>query len=157
MKKYLTLALLILASCATKPQLSPQQRRALQVRTFENTTYDNVFRAFKTIMQDDGYVVKNQDLEGGLIVAQIQKTDRGGAFFAALGGNKNYRTGESFEISANLEKINKSTVESRIIIQKVESFSMGGQQGDEILDPEMYKSFYNKVKVEVERRKAQGR
>lgn len=148
-----------MVGCATAPQLSPIQRRSLQMRTFDNSSYDNVFRAFKTVLQDDGYVITNQDLNGGLIVANIQKTDNSSAFWAALSGNhnQNYRTGEGFQLSVNLEKINKTTVESRLIIQKLEQYSMGGQQGHEILDPEMYKSFYDKVRVEVERRKASGR
>lgn len=146
-----------MVGCATAPQLSPMQRRSLQMRTFENASYDTVFRAFKTVLQDDGYVITNQDMNGGLIVATIQKTDSGSAFWAAMAGTQNYRTGEGFQLSINLEKLNKNTVESRLIIQKLEQYSMGGQQGHEILDPAMYRSFYDKVRVEVERRKASGR
>jgi len=148
---------LFMVSCATAPQLSSAQRRALQMRTFENSSYDNVFRAFKTVLQDEGYIIKNQDMNGGLIVATIQKTDQSGAFWAALGGSKNYRTGEGFELSVNLEKVNPTTTESRLTIQKLEQYSMGGQQGQEILDEQMYKAFYDKVRVEVERRKAHGK
>ncbi len=151
------LLILAMGACATVPELSPAQRRALQMRTFEHTSYENVFRAFKTVLQDSGYVIKNQDMNGGLIVAQIQKTDSSGAFFAAFGGNQNYRTGQAFEVSVNLEKVNATTIETRVIIQTVESYSMGGQQGHEILDDKMYKSIYDSVRTEVERRKAQGK
>lgn len=157
MKILIVTLTLFFAACASAPKLSMQQRRALQVRTFENTSYENVFRAFKSVLQDDGYIIRNQDMQGGLIVAQIQKTDKGSGFWAALGGNKNYRQGEVFEVSANLEKVNEKIIETRVIVQKIEQFSMGGQQGEEILDPEMYKALYNKISVEVERRKATGR
>src|SRR5205814_2233567 len=137
--------------------LSAVQRRALQMRTFEQTSYDNVFRAFKTVLQDEGYILRNQDIAGGLILATIEKTDKGAGFWAALSGNKNYRTGEGFEVSVNLEKINANAVETRMVVQKIDSFSMGGRTGEEILDPEIYKALYDRVRTEVERRKAQGR
>jgi hypothetical protein len=155
MKKIISLVLLLTA-CAVTPPMSPQQKRAIQMRTFEDTTYENVFRAFKTVLQDEGYVIKNQDLNGGLIVGTIQKSDGMARFNVIFNGDKNYRTGESYEVSVNLEKIGK-TVETRTTIQKVESYSQSGTQGDPILDPETYKNIYEKVSIEIKRRQAQGK
>ncbi len=156
MKKIIALLVLV-AACATQPQMSTGQVRAMQMRTFEDTTFDNVFRAFKTVLQDEGYQIKNQDLEGGLIVATIQKTDKMAGWNSFWGGNNsNHRTGEGFEVSVNMEKVGK-VVESRVSVQKVEQFSMGGQQGDVVLEPGIYKSLYEKVNTEVQRRKAQGK
>ena len=151
------LSVLLGAGCVTTPQLSPQQRRSLQVRNFEST-YNHVFRAFKTVLQDEGYIIKNQDMKGGLIVAHSSKsTGAGMAVLAALGGNKNYHTGTTYEVSVNLEAIRKQYVESRVLIQKVDSYSLGGSQGREIVNPALYKNIYSKVMVEVERRKAQNK
>ena len=149
--------LLVAIGCASAPQLSPQQRRAIQMRTFEKSSYDNVFRAFKTVLQDEGYLIKNQDMSGGLIVATIEKTDSSSSFWAALGGKQNYRTGEGFEVSVNLERVNETIVESRLTVQKLEQYSLGGRQGHEILDPQIYQALYKKIMVEVERRKAAGK
>jgi hypothetical protein len=157
---YSVIALFIgagLVGCASTPQLSPQQRRSLQMRTFENTSMENVFRAFKTVLQDEGYVIKNQDMNGGLIVAEIQKTDSSSGVWAVLAGAQNYRTGQLFEVSVNLEALNKSTIETRMVLQEKSQMSMGGQQGKEILEPTLYQAVYQKVKTEVERRKAQGK
>lgn len=151
------LALLVFVGCATTPELTPQQRRALQVKTFNDTTYDNVFRAFKTVLQDEGYIIKNQDMQGGLILATIQKTDKGAKFMAIMNGDSNYRTGEGYEVAINFEQINKSTVESRLVVQKLETYSQGGSQGNEILEPTLYQSLYQKVATEVSRRSASGR
>ncbi len=143
--------------CVTT-QISPQQRRAMQVKFFENSSYNNVFRAFKTILQDEGYIIKNQDMQGGLIVAHSAKaTSSGSAVLAILSGQQNYQTGTTYEVSVNLEEIRKNNVESRVIIQKVDSYNMGGSRGNEILDPNLYRNIYRKVMVEVERRKAQKR
>lgn len=150
-------SLLALVACASKVALSPAQRRAIQMRSFEGSSYENIFRAFKTVLQDEGYIIKNQDMSGGLIVATIQKTDSSSAFFATFGGSPNYRTGEGFEISINLEEIRPKMIETRMVIQKTEQYSLGGQQGHEILDEGLYKGFYDRVRVEVERRKAQGK
>lgn len=147
---------LLIVGCASQPTMSPQQRRQLQTRVFQHTSFDTVFRAFKTVLQDEGYIIKNQDMSGGLIVATIEKTDSSSGFWAAMAGNHNYRTGEGFELSVNLEKVG-SGVETRMTIQKLEQYSQGGSQGHEILDHDLYQSFYNKVRTEVERRKAEGK
>jgi hypothetical protein len=158
MSKYLLSLILVvfIAGCASEPVMSPQQRRQLQTRIFEHVSLKNVFRAFKTVLQDEGYIITNQDMAGGLIVATIEKTDRSSGFWEALAGNGNYRTGEGFQVSINLEQ-NDDSVESRMTLQKLEQYSHGGQKGKEILDPALYKSFYARVKTEVERRKAQGK
>lgn len=155
MKKIVALSFL-LAACAVTPAMSPQQVRAMQMRSFESTSYENVFRSLKTVLQDEGYVIKNQDMAGGLIVGSIQKTDSMSGFNMVFNAGKNYRTGESYEVSVNLEKIGK-TVETRMTIQKMDSYSMGGTQGNPILDPETYKNIYEKVSVEIKRRHAQGK
>jgi hypothetical protein len=158
MKKMLAaLSVLFIVGCATQPPMSPQQRRALQSRTFESTTMDNVFRAFKTVLQDEGYVIKNQDMNGGLIVAEIQKSDSNSAFWGALAGSGDYKTGQVYEVSVNLESVNKSTIETRLTLQEKSLMKSGGSQGNEILDAKVYQTLYQKIKTEVERRKAQGK
>ena len=154
--------------CQTTAPLTPQQRRALQVRIFSDVSYNTVFRAFKTVMQDEGYIIKNQDFSGGLIVAESQKpvSSSKGQFAMAvavgvlsgMSGNSstrnNYKTGQVFSWSVNLEEIQNKTVESRLILQKKDFYSQGGQRGREILDPEIYRNIFVKVLQEIERRKA---
>ncbi len=146
-------------ACVSSPSLSPQQRRALQVKGF-SASYNHVFRAFKTVLQDEGYIIKNQDMQGGLIVAEAsQRGSAAVAFLSALSssGPSIYRTGTTYSVSVNLEAIRKDYVESRVIIQKKDSYSMGGQTGNEILSPALYKNIYSKVQVEIARRKAQNK
>ena len=144
------------ACVSSGPKMSAMQRRSIQTKMFEQTTYDNVFRAFKTVLQDEGYVIKNQDLQGGLIVAANEKAvSSWGAVFA--GSNNNHKTGEGFEVSVNLEDLGKGNVETRLIIQKQESYSMGGKRGYQLDQPELYKNIYQKVVVEVNRRNMMGR
>ena len=151
------LLLAILSGCvASAPKFTPQQRRALQMRTFD-ATYDNVFRSVKTVFQDEGYIIRNQDFAGGMILAQKETATSGGAqFLAAFGGNKNYTTGKGFEVSLNLDKISDKNIETRMTLQSTSKTSLGGSSGREILKPEVYKSLYDKIIVEVQRRQARG-
>lgn len=157
-----------LSACQTVAPLSPDQRRALQVRVFSDTSYNTVFRAFKTVMQDEGYIIKNQDFEGGLIVSESQKPVKisgleiMGAIAQGLSQEpsyhqSDYRTGHTFSWSVNLEEIQKNVIEARLILQQKTLYSRGGETGREILQPETYQNIYAKVSREIHRRKAMKR
>lgn len=151
----------LLNACTVAPKMSPQQIRAMQMRTFESASYETVFRAFKTVLQDEGYIIKNQDMKGGLILANIQKSTSSGSWFwitLANPHNNRYQrpSGDLYEISINLEPINQTTTEVRTTIQQISQYD-GTKNGQIILDPQMYKTFYQKVMIEIERRKARGR
>ena len=146
--------------CAMSPPLTTAQKRSIQTRTYERTSYENVFRAFKTVLQDEGYVIKNQDIQGGLITGITQKSKSASAKVFSLEINTSDDSevrGEGKEISINLEKMSDSISEARVVIQNTTVYEKGGDTGEEILEPTVYRSFFNKVQVEIERRKAQGK
>lgn len=155
------LAGLAFSGCVVKPQMSPQQRRALQKRSYDYSM-KNVFNAFKTVLQDEGYIIRNQDYAGGMILAEKQRAanNGGAAFLSILAGGRSsgdYTTSEGYTVSVSLEGINKSTTETRMTLEKVSRSSRGGQSGGELLDPVIYKSLYQKIDVELKRRAAQGK
>ena len=163
--KFFLFSFLFLNACQTVAPLSPDQRRALQVRVFSNSSYNTVFRAFKTVMQDEGYIIKNQDFEGGLIVAEGQKPVKttGLEILSAISKglsddpyyrNQPHRTGHVFSWSVNLEKIRDKHIETRIILQEKTLYSQGGQTGREVLEPEIYQNIYAKALREIHRRRA---
>ena len=156
MMKTLLLVLSLVSCASTTPQWTPQQRRALQVRSFD-ASYDTVFRSVRNVLQDDGYIVTNQDYEGGLILArkEIDKSSSAAwqQFFAGPG---NYVSGVNFEISFALEKIAEKAVETRLTIVSGNKTTMGGNSGKEVVDPGVYRAIYNSVTVEVQRRVARG-
>ena len=149
--------LLFICGCAITPNLSAPQRRALQTRTFEKITYDGVFKAFKTVLQDEGYIIQNQDYKGGMILASVQK--KYPSFPTIYFKDADYPIGEGFEVSISLDEINqkKGIVETRLTIQKMEYFKKGTKQGSEVVNEETYKNIYDKLLIEIERRKAMGR
>ena len=150
-------SLMILPSCKTAPKMTSHQRRALQVRTFENNL-NTTFKAVKTVLLDEGYIIKNQDMDGGMILAQ-KETDgdtSGAKFLRVFSGNKNYVTGQGYEVSFNFDKINATTTETRMTLQTTTKTNLGGSSGREIVDPLVYKLLYEKVSVEIGRRKAKA-
>ncbi|MDR1691692.1 MAG: hypothetical protein LBR35_02530 [Rickettsiales bacterium] len=82
------ISLFLLGACATSPEpaLTPQQKRAIQVRTFD-TSVDMTFQAFKSVLQDDGYVIQNQDYAGGLLVAEGSTISGGNTPSSSGNGN----------------------------------------------------------------------
>ena len=146
-----------LCSCAHKPVWTPQQRRALQMKSF-NASYDAVFRSIKNILQDDGYIITNQDYKGGLILAhkEIDKSNSA-AVMTVLFGYGNWESGKYYKISFNLEKISKRNVETRVTILQGTKRTFGGEEGSEVVDPKIYKAIYNKLNVELQRRIASGK
>ncbi len=155
MKKAL-LPLLFLVSCASIPQFTPQQRRALQLRTFEHS-YNSVFRSIKNILQDDGYIILNQDFKGGHILASKEKDNSDSATLnTILFGYGNWRTGTVFQISFNIEEIQKNLVETRLTILEQTKRQLGAHSGKEIVNPQIYKSIYNQLNIELKRRSAKN-
>jgi hypothetical protein len=151
--------LIFIFSCATTPKMSMQQRRSLQMRSFD-ASYDNVFKSTKSVLQDDGYIIKNQDYQGGMILAQKETSTRsswtGILGVMSAGNNKNTVTGNGYEVSFNLDKISKNNIETRLTLQQATFMSNGGKSGKEIVDAKLYKSIYDRLSVEIERRKAKG-
>ncbi|MDE3268735.1 MAG: hypothetical protein OYH77_00445 [Pseudomonadota bacterium] len=150
-----TLAILHLYACAHTPKWTPQQRRALQMRTFE-ASYRNVFSAIKTVLQDDGYQIKSQDFSGGLIAA-TKNIDNSVKLFgiipALLTDEDGKATRTTYEISFSLEKINKNNIETRLTLATYDS----NNNASEVIKPEIYQSIYRNIQVEIKRRQAKGR
>ena len=150
-----TLALLNLYACAHTPEWTPQQRRVMQMRSFESS-YRNVFAAIKTVLQDDGYLIKSQDYAGGLIVAKKEADSSVkllGVIAAVLVNDDGKPTRTTFEISFSLEKVSKNNIETRLTVSKYDS----NNNASEVVKPEIYKSIYRNIQVELKRRQAKGR
>jgi len=121
MKKYLLFIpfiVLLIFGCSSGPQLSQMQIRQLTTKMIEGS-YENVFRASMTILQDQGYVIKNTDMNSGLIVADIDRETSGGSQFMQalfLGSISDKNT--VIELSATVNKLNDTNQELRLNIQE---------------------------------------
>ena len=158
MKPIIIVGLLItffVAGCGSSTELSLMQKRQMTTKMIEGS-YDNVFRASMTILQDQGYVIKQTDLNTGLIVAnRDRESSKTSQFFSALltGGISHKNT--VIEISATINKLNKTAQELRLNIQETEYSGSGGKTNiNQIYDPKIYQKLFNEIILEVKRREA---
>lgn len=162
-KSFTKLFLFVLLSvlffgCAAGPQLSQMQIRQLTTKMIDGS-YENVFRATMTILQDQGYVIKNTDMNSGLIVANIDRETSGGSqFFQALLVGSVYDKNTVIEVSATVNKLNEQTQEIRLNIQET-NYSGGGakQNIKQIYDGQVYQKLFNDITLEVKRREAMNK
>lgn len=161
MKNKLTLSFILLLAtiyfggCAVGPQLSPMQIRQITTKTIESD-YETVFRSTMTILQDQGYVIKNTDMNSGLIVANVDRESSfGSQFLQAFFVGQIYDKNTVIEVSATINKINDKTQDLRINIQETNYGSRGEKQKiNQIYDNKIYANIFNQILVEVKRREA---
>jgi hypothetical protein len=148
-------------SCATGPKLSPMQVRELTTKLFENADYETVFRATITVLQDQGYVIKNTDMASGLILgyADRKTSTLSQVTQAAFLGYVSDK-GTDVEASCMVNKISDTSTEIRINVQEAKYgqsnvFSGTSKQNTKILrDPKIYKNLFDQIQVEILRRQA---
>ena len=147
---------LFVSGCATtNASLSPMQMRQFTTRNFEGN-YENVFRATMTVLQDNGYIIKNTDMGSGLIVASIDKeTSRGSQFWQAVWAGYVWNKGTQIEVSGTVGKLNEAQSEIRMIIQEINYGQYNSKNAIKtITDPKVYDSILNDILIEVKRREA---
>jgi coproporphyrinogen III oxidase len=147
-----------LLGCAASSQLSPMQFRQISTRPIEGS-YENIFRATMTILQDNSYIIKQTDMEAGLIMSEVNREASGGSqFMQALFTGEVFDKGTVVEASAVVSKISETTSEVRITIQEKKYSSRGGTTSVKQLEnAEIYKKLFDQIVVEVKRREAMGR
>lgn len=145
----------LLSGCATpNANLSPMQRRVLTTRLIQGDREDT-FRSIMTVLQDQGYSIRNTDMDAGLISAYVARRSTG-----SLGITAEPRTG--FEMSCIVGAVSEHTTEVRLNIRKSYEgerslFERMRDAGPEVYDAEVLQNFFDQIVVEVKRRQAIGR
>ncbi len=144
--------LLLLPGCSSNPQTPPKTQ--LEIREFQTRTYDTkdtkmVMKSMLNVLQDDGYIVKNANVELGLITAtkEVDVEDKTNSFFASLfsGSDARWNKDNIIESSANISDHGNQT-RVRINFQ----FKMLNNRGEvvevkQIEDAKYYQEFFSKV------------
>lgn len=154
----LTMVALCLGCAAPETPLSPMQKRQITTKQIDGS-YENVYRAAMTVSQDQGYVVKNTDMDSGLIVAEIDReTSKSSQFWQEFWVGTVYDKGTFIELTLTVGKINETLQEIRMSLQESRYNQYGGKTDiKQILDPQIYQELANQIIVEVKRREALGR
>lgn len=157
---FITVMLVIVTSCTTAPKLSPLQKREITTRIIDGS-YDNTYRSILTVLQDQGYIIKNTDMNSGLINAVADRETGGGSQFAqALFMGYVSNKGSELDCSFMVSKISDGKTDVRINIQESKygqssKWSGSGKQSVKtIYDVEIYSSLFNDILTEVKRREA---
>ena len=156
--------LLFIGGCATTTSiLSPVQKRHITTKIIEGS-YENVYRATLTVLQDHGYIIKNTDMASGLIVANADRKTSGVLqFMQALFIGYVPDKGSEIEITCMVNKLSDQTSELRMNIREVKYgqssvwSSSGKQDVKQIYDEKIYQALFNEITVEVKRREALNR
>jgi|YelNatPaOPRAMG01_1025707.scaffolds.fasta_scaffold94515_3 hypothetical protein len=147
-------------ACTPEPQLSPMQVRQITTKLFDGD-YETVYRACLTVLQDQGYIIKNTDMDSGLIVASITKeTSAGSQAFQALMLGYVPNKGKEYDLSCMVNKLSEKSTEIRLNIHETKygqtskwsgSSELGAKQ---IYDEKLFRALFNEIEVEVKRREA---
>lgn len=154
--------ILVMCGCASV-QLSPMQKRELTTRIIDGG-YETVFRATMSVLQDQGYTIKNTDMDSGLILASVDRETSAGSqimqsLFTGFVGNK----GSVVEVSVTVSKLNAASTELRMNIaeagygQSGRGGASGQNSSKQIYDPEIYQNLFNEIITEVKRREAMNK
>lgn len=147
---------LLLSGCATTSvPLSPMQIRSITTRHIEGN-YEDIYRACITVFQDQGYIIKNTDMNTGLIVANVDReASKNSQFWQAFWTGYVYNKGTEVDVSCMVNKINETSSDARINIQETTYAQWGGKQNiKQIYGEEVYKNLFNEIITEVKRREA---
>jgi len=144
---------LLLSSCATTGGIVPQKTQ-LQIREFQTRRYDTndtkmVMKAMLNVLQDEGFIVKNANLELGLLTAtkEVDVENKGEAFWASfwLGSQATWKKNSIIEASANISEFGTQT-RVRINFQRKILDNKGAVlEVEQVEDEKFYQNFFSKV------------
>lgn len=139
MRKILILFLLgiFFSGCATG--LSNLQRRSLQSKDLDGS-FDNVFKANITVLQDKGFIIDHTDFKAGIIHAET-------------GVRQMFLSQYKFVITVTLEQFGENRVRERIVIiqNAIVSGAFGSKSEFSTVydDPKMLQEIYEQIQKEL--------
>ena len=145
----LFIASLMILGCATTPATPPKTQ--LEIREFQTRDYDTsdvkmVMKSLLNVLQDDGYIVKNANVELGLLSAtkELNVENKGQAVLLVLlaGQNARWKKNSTIECSGNVTEMGK-VCKVRINFQIKTLDNKGGVVDVKTIeDPIFYQEFF---------------
>ena len=146
------IASLIILGCATTPATPPKTQLKLgnsRLRDYDTSDVKMVMKSLLNVLQDDSYIVKNANVEIGLLSAskEIDVESKGEAVLLSLlaGHNARWRKNSTIECSGNITEMGK-VCKVRVNFQVKTMDNKGGVvEVKTIEDPIFYQTFFAKV------------
>jgi hypothetical protein len=149
---FIIITSLIIFGCATAPATPPKTQ--LEIREFQTRDYDTsdvkmVMKSLLNVLQDDNYIVKNANVELGLLSAskEVDVESKGTAVMLTLlaGQNARWRKNSTIECSGNVTEMGK-VCKVRVNFQIKTLDNKGGVVDVKTIeDPIFYQTFFAKV------------
>lgn len=141
----------LIAGCAsdTGPKKTQLQIREFQTRSYDTKDTKMVMKAILNVLQDDGFIVKNANVDLGLITA-VKELDVEDKFEAGwrkfwLGHDAVYKKNSIIECSANISEFGKQT-RVRVNFQvKLKNNKGNVMKIETIEDAKYYQEFFSKA------------
>lgn len=133
------------SGCATAPMSTMQKR---QITTHLVTArFDDAYRATLTVLQDEGYSIRETDMEAGFVAAHFTPRDR---------------PAPSLEMSAVIVQLSRTRTEIRLTLVDVRPPEdrgwlgklLGRSKEPDVVDPKHFQGFFRQIDAEVARRSA---
>lgn len=142
MRSYPALLLILMAGCATAPQMTSLELQAIQKRQFD-AKKQVVFASAMSVFQDLGYTIKSAEIQTGLI--QAQSPTKNFVFFGSHMSN--------VEATSFIEELNPNKSSIRLNFVQVEESSSGygmkSKSDEPILDPKVYENAFAKIQEAI--------
>ena len=150
----LLIAISFVVGCApTGP--STMQKRVIESHLLQGS-YRNVYKASMTVFQDEGYQIKNSDMESGLLVCSKDKElDAGSQIAGAILFGSYASKGSVFEVSSTFDEVDSLHTNVRVNIQQVK-YDMSGrkQSSKDVVNQPVIQRLLEAIQTEVKRREA---
>lgn len=140
----LTLASASPAIAQKKPQLTPMQIQAMQMKEFE-APKPMLFSSVVDVFQDLGYTISSADLASGFITAEsatVNKTSLLEAFAEARSSGNTRATAFIEQMPSGMTRVRLNFVASKTMSMQ---WGQAQKQDTPILDPAVYQRAYEKV------------
>lgn len=150
------IAITLTSGCATNGATPPKtqlQIREFQTRTYETNDTKMVMKALLNVLQDEGFIVKNANVELGLLNAtkELDVEKKGEAFLAVLGavlsktGDARWKKNSIIEATANVSEFGSQT-RVRVTFQAKLMDNRGGvTKVEQVEEGKYYQDFFAKV------------
>jgi hypothetical protein len=154
-------SVVVLGGCMMRPPPRPKsvmEIRQIQTRLFETKDSRAVQKAVFDVLQDDDYIVKNADMDFGLITAVKERSlnsGRGvsagfgfglpGSPFALSSNQQVWPAAEIYEVTVNVTP-ERDRTKVRLNVQRRVTNNINGVVESQLLeDPKFYQDFFARV------------
>lgn len=126
--------------------VSLENKGEAKLYSFAGKDFVKVAEAFVRSLEQEAFVISEQDLQSGKIEAVLVDKGSLASFNDSFAGNSNYKVSENTLIQVSLSKT-KEGVQSEMLIKKFSVYSMGQEEPEAFNNLNLYKDIIARVNL----------